>query len=358
MPIKVLHCIHSLSAGGAERQLNILVNHGKEASLNFGVFFIDGSNNTINSEECELFELSNKAKYPWFLFEEICDVIDRFKPDIVHCWLPQTLILPGFLAAKRYGLPTVASFRSTKIFSGWKDVIEFFADYFFADAIVSNAPIYSSNKCYQHLFNKKVHTIIPNAVDIPKSIREKKVARHIDEPFRLLFVGRLIDVKNWQILLEALAMLKTRYPWQLMICGAGEEDKVSSRIHELGLTESIRMLGFRSDVYSIMGASDLLVLPSWKEGMPNVVLEAMKIGLPCVISEIPAHTSLLDGEDFAILFDPSDPSELAEILESFISRQKDLEMLSEKGKKFSKKYSPIVLAKKYAHFYNELLLPK
>ncbi len=153
-------------------------------------------------------------------------------------------------------------------------------------------------------------------------------------------------------------MLNTRYPWQLLICGTGEEDKVLSRIHELGLTESIRMLGFRNDVYSIMAASDLLVLPSWKEGMPNVVLEAMSIGLPCVISKIPAHVSLLGGDDFATLFDPSDSGDLARILEGYINKQKELEMMSMKGIDFSKKYSPLVLTKRYAQFYNDLLLLK
>lgn len=355
MKLRVLHCIHSLSGGGAERQLTLLANHLKGVDLEFGIFCVDSSNHKLEAGACELFSLSDPENYPWHLVKEIRSVIERFKPDLVHCWLPPSVIVPGLIAAKLHHLPTVSSYRNARDFGTWKDVIEYLSEWLMANAIASNNLPEQSNWFFRHLYNQKTHDHIPNAVTVPSQIRKKKADREANGVFTLLFVGRLVDQKNWQVLLKAVASMGNVRPWQLLICGKGEDKKVESLIENLGLNEHVKMLGYRQDVYSVMAESDMLVLPSRHEGMPNVVLEAMSIGLPCIVSRIPAHTELFGDESVVKYFDPSSSEELARTLSDFINGHADVVQLSRNGIEFADKFSPSILVDRYLKFYHKVL---
>lgn len=355
MKLRVLHCIHSLSGGGAERQLTLLANHSKNSDLEFGIFYVDGMNHNIEGSACELYTLTDPKNYPWRLVKEISAAIERFKPDIVHCWLPASVIVPGLIAAKLYKLPTISSYRNARDFGTWKDVIEYILSMFFANAIVSNNYPQQSNVFFRQLYRAKIHDHIPNAVAVPIEYRHEMLGREKNELFTILFVGRLVDAKNWQLLLEAVSKLDVKMPWQLQICGKGEDAKVYSAIDRLKLNNNVKMLGYRQDVYSIMAKADLLVLPSWYEGMPNVVLEAMSIGLPCVLSRIAAHTELLRNEPVTVYFDPSSAEQLTIILNDFIDGAVDVEQLSRSSINFADKFHPNILMKQYSAFYNNVL---
>ena len=82
-----------------------------------------------------------------------------------------------------------------------------------------------------------------------------------------------------------------------MVCGKGEDEKqIQEYVVDKKLQNKVKLLGYKPELYSIMADSDLLVLPSWHEGMPNVLVESLAIGLPCILSDIPAHKDILGSE--------------------------------------------------------------
>jgi glycosyltransferase involved in cell wall biosynthesis len=355
MSLKVLHCIHSLSGGGAETQLVNFANNSNKANIESAIFCVNPASSNLDSSVSKLYTLSNSDNYPWGMVGEIRAVIKKFKPDVVHCWLPVTLIVPGLLAAKLEGVSTVTSYRSAKRFKNIKDIFEFVGGVLFADGVVSNNSPAQSNIYYRYLFNRKINSLIPNSVEVQEQFRSLKQKRSENDRFEILFVGRLVDAKNWQTLLLAIKNIKTENKFKLTLCGNGDDSKVETMIRELDLADKVKMLGYRQDVHSIMAGSDLLVLPSWYEGMPNVVLEAMNIGLPCVVSRVAAHTSLFLDEPVVKYFDPSNPTDLAHLLSNFIDKKENVSLLVSNGIVFSEKYNPDILSEKYKIFYDKVL---
>jgi glycosyltransferase involved in cell wall biosynthesis len=130
-------------------------------------------------------------------------------------------------------------------------------------------------------------TVIENGVDVgeieavpPASEPEAAGTYHIG------FVGQLIPRKGLDVLLEALAGLPPE-GWRCDILGEGPaRARLEERAAALGLGERVRFPGFRDDRIARMKRFDLFVLPSYVEGIPRVLMEAMAAGVPVVASDI------------------------------------------------------------------------
>ncbi len=125
-------------------------------------------------------------------------------------------------------------------------------------------------------------------------------------------VGRARPEKGFQYLVEAAPSVLERFPRaQFVLVGHGTF-RLAARAESLGVQERIRLVGHRDDAVEVMGAFDLFVLPSVDmESCPNVVLEAMAVGLPVVGSRIGGVPEIVDEGTHGVLFRPGDPRGLA-----------------------------------------------
>jgi glycosyltransferase involved in cell wall biosynthesis len=115
----------------------------------------------------------------------------------------------------------------------------------------------------------------------------------------VLFVGRLAEQKRVHDLLKALDLLQHVQPdLRSLIVGEGPlRGHLEDTAHAYDLDGRLRFLGHRDDVPRLMAAADVVVLPSAYEGLPNVVLEAMRFGKPVVATAAPGTTEVVvDGE--------------------------------------------------------------
>lgn len=116
----------------------------------------------------------------------------------------------------------------------------------------------------------------------------------------LLSVGELNENKNHETVIRAIAGMDVYY----IIAGkGGRQGHLEQIIEELGLTSRVKFLGFRKDVGELCGAADIFVFPSFREGLPVAVMEAMASDMPVVCSRIRGNTDLID-ENGGVLFDP------------------------------------------------------
>ncbi|MFQ5693463.1 MAG: glycosyltransferase family 4 protein, partial [Nitrospinota bacterium] len=101
-------------------------------------------------------------------------------------------------------------------------------------------------------------------------------------------VGRLTTVKDQKTLLDAADRLRSRFPnLAVFLIGDGElRGPLESQARRLGLQDTVRFLGWRSDVPDLMNALDLFVLCSRNEGMGRALVEAMASGLPAVATDV------------------------------------------------------------------------
>ncbi len=121
-----------------------------------------------------------------------------------------------------------------------------------------------------------------------------------DDMTWMLSVGELIKRKNHETMIRAIADFPNVY---LTIAGRGElQEYLNTLIKELNLESRVKLLGFRTDISELCRAADVFCMPSFQEGLPVALMEAMACGKPCVVSNIRGNTDLIDEEN--ALFDP------------------------------------------------------
>ena len=147
------------------------------------------------------------------------------------------------------------------------------------------------------------------------------------EGIRLGFIGHFEERKNLPLLLHAFEKLHIAYPeTSLWLCGAiGERDKAYIEQMTALREPDIRILPQTADVASFYNAIDILVLPSWSETMPLVVLEAMQAGVCVLQTNRSGMTELIADRKESLFFSPEKPDELEDLLskcmtESYRSR--------------------------------------
>jgi glycosyltransferase involved in cell wall biosynthesis len=124
--------------------------------------------------------------------------------------------------------------------------------------------------------------------------------------FVFIFVGRLVGDKGINELVEAFISLTTKYAnVRLLLLGDTETDLdplTDQTLHEVLNNKSIISVGFQDDVRKFFFASDTLVFPSYREGFPNVVMQAGSMGLPCIVSNINGcNEIIIEGENGIII---------------------------------------------------------
>ena len=131
---------------------------------------------------------------------------------------------------------------------------------------------------------------------------------------RLLFVGRLAGVKGVPVLLRALAALRDKHPTAtLTLIGDGpERAALQAQAQALGLGDAARFVGYKSqsEVASAMAETDVFVLPSFAEGVPVVLMEAMAAQVPVVTTQIAGVPELVRDGESGLLVPPGDGAAL------------------------------------------------
>lgn len=137
---------------------------------------------------------------------------------------------------------------------------------------------------------------------------------------RLLFVGRLAAVKGVPVLLEALAKARGGGTGaSLTLIGDGpEREELQAQAAALGLTGAVTFAGYKSqdEVAQALGQADMLVLPSFAEGVPVVLMEAMAAGLPVIATRVGGVGELVEDGLTGLTVPPGDAAALARAIET------------------------------------------
>lgn len=353
--VRVLHCSYYLRGGGAERQLTLLTRALPTYGIESAIFCLDDQGREAYDPCVTIYLGRRNAHYDLGFRRDLDTAIGRFRPDVVHVWLPEVITVPAMLLARWRGCKVVFSYRWEMHFHQPRAVLEFACAAGFADTIISNHAPVRSQWPYRWLFRSKQGVVIRNAVDTgvvtgASQSLQRGAAR------RVLFAGRLTPMKNWRCLVEAFAIVRRAMDVQLVVCGEGEDEPaLRQAASELGIADSVQILGFRNDLPQIMRSCDLFVLPSWREGSPNVVLEAMAQDLPCVLSDIGGNREMLDGQPAALLFDPALPAELARCMTRILEDPLATRAMVEQGRNIVADRSPDRLAAQHAAVYQGLV---
>ena len=136
-------------------------------------------------------------------------------------------------------------------------------------------------------------------------------------------VARLTPQKGHVYLIPALPDIVKAYPQaHFVFIGDGPlRNSLETQCRELEITEHVHFLGFRDDVAALLQSSDLFVLPSLYEGLPNVVLEAMACGLPVIATAVDGTPEAVVEGETGFLVEPKDPEALKTALMALINNR-------------------------------------
>ena len=299
--MRILHVILSLSGGGTERQVATIVAELARRGHDIHVAYVHGGVNLERFEGsgCTLHHLVTSIKYDPLVVARLASLVRRLRPDVVQTWLAHMDIVGG-AAARFLRVPWVMAERSAalsypptllhrvRVAAGRR-----------ADCIVANS---EGGAAYWHAkgVDPARVEIIPNSVPLTEIASADPLddARIGAGDELVLHVGRLSPEKNLGRLLDALPhVLGVRPRAKLVLCGDGPlAAQLAARVSDAGLDARVVFAGFVPNVGSWLKRAGVLVSVSTCEGHPNAVLEAMAAGAPLVVSDIPAHRSMLDSD--------------------------------------------------------------
>lgn len=149
----------------------------------------------------------------------------------------------------------------------------------------------------------------------------------------LLSVGEVNKNKNHRVVIEALGKLK-RKDIYYVICGRGPlHDEYITLANQLNVGNQIILTGYRTDVADFYKAADVFVFPSFREGLPVAVMEAMASGLPVIATDIRGSGDLIKNGTNGVLLSPSDSAGFANAIRNFVAPDMRNKVGNENAKK-------------------------
>jgi glycosyltransferase involved in cell wall biosynthesis len=296
--IRVAAIIDSLGLGGAERLLVTLGRQAPGAEVDLTVMALRHSDSSLVADallaEGVPVQLVPTARHHQLAdrgrLTRLTEAIQRSGAEVVHTHLGAANVLGG-MAARRARIPVVATLHNVRIPSRHlRDRMEQ-AAVRRSDAVLavgeevarSHAP--SLRRPVRVLCNPVDIDAMAPTGDIA-GLRMELLGQH-SGPL-LVTVGRLEAQKGHEVLLRAHRMVRSACPDAvLVLVGEGSlAPALERRCRELGIVDSVRLLGARPDVPNILAAADLFVSASHYEGLPLAVLEAMAAGVPVVATAV------------------------------------------------------------------------
>jgi len=207
--------------------------------------------------------------------------------------------------------------------------------------------------------------VVPNGIDVARF--DLSAFRTPDPPLppgdvaipRVAMVGSMHRPdKGHGDLLEAAAILKARgVRAQLVLVSDGSlRPRLEARARELGIAGDVFFLGRRDDVASVLVRCDVVAHPSWSEGFPNAVLEAMAAARPVVATRVGGVPEVMRDGEHGLLVEPRRPAELASALQKLLANPLAAHVMGLRGRQFvERELSLDRMCTRMASLYDQLL---
>lgn len=321
--IRVLQLVEGLNLGGAETKLLELVSHMDQHRFETIVCSLGLGDRLVREVQklgVRVVNFPRRSRFDLRLVLDVARLIRSERIDVVM----STLFYADVVAALAGALNPQCSVISWETISApewlvWRRLLAYRAAMHFCDRVVSVSEATAKWLVEQRGLSRRKIVVIPYGVNLEvyrygkdDQVRQE-LGLHKDIPV-VGVVARLHPQKGHRFLIKAATQIVTEHPQvKFVLVGDGVlRSELENRVDRDGLKDHFLFLGFRRDVHRIMRAFDLFVLPSLYEGLPNVVLEAMAVGLPVVATAVDGTPELVVDGETGYLVPPADPQALAE----------------------------------------------
>ncbi len=361
--MKIGFLIKNLSSGGAERATVSLANYFALHSQEVVIITFNGSSSfypledlvTVHTADFGELEQSTSLKRIFGSIKRILKIRKLVKSQQLDILIGMsfamtwyTVLATMFTKTKSVGTERSNPYRykATKVNTFLR---KFF--YYFTDGYVFQtrraAEFFGSKKKERDIiipnaiFNETIYTLSPPA-------ERKKI---------ICATGRLIKLKRFDMLINAFAKIARRIPdYMLFIFGEGEEkNSLENQIENLGLKNRIILAGTDPQAVKFVNHASVFVLSSDYEGMPNALLEALAMGVPCVSTRCEmGPDELIEDRVSGILTDVGNCEQLSEAMLEIIENPDFAKKLSENGRKLLKTHSIDNISRQWLDYLNRI----
>lgn len=359
--MKILYIIESLRSGGKERRLISLI---KELLLkeNFTLEIIILSNNIHYKEiynlNINIHFLKRNVKKDLRIISKFNSILNKFKPDIVHCWDNIAAIHFGSVC-KFKRIPFINSMISTaplklSVFS--KNYLVYAISYPFSDIILTNSkaglnsfrvPVKKGRFIYNGFdFNR---------IKVKKSKELVKKELNIESERIIGMTASFSDKKDYITFVEAGKKTIDKYNDVIFIAvGGGENlEKIKDSVGDKYIS-NFRFLGRQNDVESIVNIFDIGVLATFTEGISNAIMEYMIFEKPVIATDGGGTNELVIDNKTGFLVEQQNVKQLVDKIEYLLENSKTASDFGENGKARIEKYFSInAMIEKTIELYKE-----
>lgn len=255
--------------------------------------------NDFSALPIAIYQLCKDNKQNLFaLYFSLKKKLSGLNPDMVHAHCPRSLYLIAFLPKKYKKIYTIHIYPGLQqhiLYGKLKGSLIIWLNHFFTYRIdmpigcaESVGELYKKNK-------KRTFKCIPNGCSLPvwpydENYKQKTKERlGLEKQIRyFIFIGRFSYEKHPEVIIEAFNLLDNKNNTGLIMLGNGPMWDVLKQQNP-----HILMPGFTTNIYDYLIASDFYISASDVEGLPNTLLESMTVGLPALLSDIPAHREVM-----------------------------------------------------------------
>lgn len=287
---------------------------------------------------------------------------------VIHCNTPIGGVL-GRICGYKFKKKVIYTAHGFHFFKGAsfvnRTIIKWIEEWLahYTDAIITiNKEDYEAAKKMRLKEGGKVYYVPGVGIDtnIYENIRVDKHAKFheigLPENVKVgIVVGDLNDNKNVKILVKALP--NTPKYFHLIVCGLGPNLSVLKKLAEdMNVSERIHFLGFRQDIKELYAISDVFIMASKREGLPRSTMEAMCMGLPCVLSNIRGNVDLINEGEGGYLVNPKDFVGFAIAINKVLVDSKSAKQMGKINKEKIKNNNSIECVKKQMiNVFNEVI---
>lgn len=332
MKKKVIHFIFNLGRGGAETMLVRVIKELNEyENIVVTLFPLDHFGKELQCDKLICLNLRSLFSLPFSVFK-FRKLVKAEQPDIVHTHLFWPTVIARLAVPKKIPLiTTIHAFIATSVeYKHWHIRFLDKLSYRFRKSIIIVVAKGALQEYFSflHLQPYKAYALY-TFVDIDRFNSSLARPKEPSPVFRIVSVGALRTQKNYTYLISAMAQLKTA-AIELHIYGTGNlEQLLQKQISDTGAHAILK--GEVNNIEEIMPQYDLYVMSSSFEGFSLSVLEAMAMGMPLLLSDIPSFREQCEG--IAEYFSLSDVNELARKISAFSTKtNEELKAIGEKAR--------------------------
>ena len=373
--MKILFTLDTLAIGGTEKSTLDIVSHFSKKTMVKVVYFYprDALKSDYENANIDLHFVNLKGKRSFYKgIKALIKIIKTEKPDLIVSsiaranfisriagLLTNTTIV-GTFVNDSYGEIRIQEHKEQKKYLKFRYTwLLDFCTSFIPKYWISNCKSIAISNANALKINRKKIEVIYRGRDT-KKFKEWQMPA-LNDNFKFVFIGRLIERKGLSELLDAFSLLKkTNKNIQLDIFGSGPfEKKIRDKIQKYSLEDSVIMHGPVDNGWRELYNAHCFVFPSWYEGFSGSLVEAMIAGMPIVASDITMNKEAVTDLKTALIFKVMDSKDLLSKMEIVIKNYPEMIEMGKKAREEAlNRFDIVTISNQYEQFLNSIVNKK